>query len=184
MELNTPNPTKIATKWGFINLLFQVIITYAIQLLNIDAAGPVKFIAYLPLIACLLLAQKEFKDEQLGGYITFSQAFSAGFRFAIFAGLLVAVFMYLYLAFLNQNYLVQSFQAAKATMAEKGMSDAGIQKAENMTLKWGPLFSAFGIAIWYAIFGAIVSLVGAAIFKKEKSRYEDDDTLQDVDATV
>lgn len=172
METQLLNPTKIATKWAFINLVAQIIITYAIQFLNMDINSPVKYISYVPMIGCLFLAQKEFRDEQLGGFITFSQAFSAGFRYAIFSGLLLAVFIYLYYAVLSPEVLTKTLEASERVMEGKGMTSAEIEKAMGMTRKYGPLFFGFGIAIWYGIGGAIISLVGAAIFKKEKSIYD------------
>jgi hypothetical protein len=164
-----PNPTKIATKWALINLLSQIVITYGIQLLNMDMNSPIKYISYIPLVAFLLLAQKEFRDTQLGGYITFGQGFSAGFRYAIFSGLLLAVFMYLYLAILSPEVLTKSMAAQQTILEQKGMSSGDIDKAMSTATKFGPIIGAFGIAIFYAIIGAVVSLVGAAIFKKERS---------------
>ncbi|EHQ29446.1 DUF4199 domain-containing protein [Mucilaginibacter paludis] len=169
MESQSLNPTKIATKWAFINLVAQIIITYAFQLLNMDINSPLKYISYVPMIGCLFLAQKEFRDEQLGGFMTFSQAFSAGFRYAIFSGLLLAVFIYLYYSILSPEILSKTLAVSESALEAKGMTSAEIDKAMGMTRKYGPLFFGFGIAIWYGIGGAVISLVGAAIFKKEKS---------------
>lgn len=182
--IDEPNPTKIATKWALINLLTQIIITYGVQLLNMDMNSPVKYISYIPLIAFLLLAQKEFRDTQLGGYMTFGQGFSAGFRYAIFSGLLLAVFMYIYLAILSPEVLTKSMAAQQTVLEQKGMSADQIDKAMSTATKYGPIIGAFGIAMFYAIIGAIISLIGAAILKKERSAQDIIDSLDESSTTI
>jgi len=165
------NSTKVATKWALILVVTAIVLTYAIQFANLDPNSPIKYLTYIPFIAFLLLAQKEYKD-QLGGYISFGDAFSAGFRYAVFSGLMMAVFIYLYLSILSPGILDKAMETQRAAMADKGMASDQVDKAMDIAKKWGPLIGAFGAAIAYAIFGAIIGLIGAAIFKKERSPYD------------
>ena len=165
------NPTKIATKWGLIYTAVAIIITYATEFLNMDINSPVKYITYIPFIAFLYLTQKEYRDE-LGGYITYGNAFSAGFRYSIFTGLLLAVFSYLYLAILSPEMFDKVLDVTRTQMEEKNAPESQIEKTMDIMHKWGPLLGAFGAAVAYAIFGAIVSLITAAIVKKERSPYD------------
>lgn len=165
------NPTKVATKWAFINALLAIIITYAFELLDVDPNSPLKYLTYIPFIAFLFLSQKEFKDE-LGGYITFGDAFSTGFRYALFTGLIMGLFIYLYCTVLSPQFFEKAIEASRATMEERNMSSAQIDKAMAISEKWGPLMAAFGTAIVYPIFGAIIGLIGAALFKRERSAYD------------
>jgi len=165
------NSTKVATKWALIYVVTGIVITYLFQFLNVDQTSPVKYLSYIPFIAFLLLAQKEYRD-QLGGYISFGNAFSAGFRFSVFAGLLFAVFLYLYLAVFSPEVFAKGLETSRASMVERGMSDEQIEKGMSIAQKWGPLFGAFFVAVGYAICGAIIALIGAAIFKKEPSPYD------------
>ncbi|HWD87369.1 MAG TPA: DUF4199 domain-containing protein [Mucilaginibacter sp.] len=172
MEQPKPNPTKVATKWALINLITGIVLTYAIQYLVPDPNSPIKYLTLLPFVAFLLLAQKEYKD-QLGGYLTFGEGFSAGFKFALFTGLMVAVFTYLYLAVLSPDVMEKAVQQAKEQMEAKGnLSSEDIDKAVNITRKFGPIFGAIGALVFDLIAGIIVALIGAAIFKKERSAYD------------
>ena len=168
MENSTPNPTKVATKWALIYIGTSIVITYIFQFLNIDQNSPAKYVAYVPFIAFLLLTQKEYRD-QLGGFLTFGEGFSSGFRYAVFSGLLLAVFIYLYLAILSPQILDQSMAQQQGKFAEQGMSQEQIDKAMEIGKKYGPIIGAFGAAIGMTIFGAIIALNGAAIFKKERT---------------
>jgi len=176
MEQLAPNPTKIATKWAIINLFTSIILTYVIQFISTDPNSPLKYLGYLPFIIFLILAQKEYKD-QLGGFLTFGQGFSAGFRYAVFTSLLLAVFTYVYLAFLSPEIMVKAAEDARTQMEAKGnMSAEQIDKAVSITKTAGPIIGAFFLAILDTIIGIIVSLIGASIFKKERSPFDVLDT--------
>ncbi|RCH56103.1 hypothetical protein DJ568_04990 [Mucilaginibacter hurinus] len=169
-----PSATRIATKWAFIGLAITIVLTYAFELLDIDPNSAAKYINYIPFIALLLLTQKEYRDE-LGGYMTFGQGFSAGFRYALFSGLLSALFTYIYLGFLSPDQWTKAMEVAQAQMEEKGtMTDEQVKVAMDFTNKYGMIMTVFAIAVGSAIMGAILSLIGAAIFKKERSIYDND----------
>jgi hypothetical protein len=167
------NPTKIATKWALIYIVTSIIITYAFEFLHTDQTAPARYLAYIPFIAFLLLTQKEYRD-QLGGYMTFGEGFSSGFRYAIFSGLLLAVFIYIYLTFLSPEVMEKSMEAQRAKMAEQNLSSEQVDKAISIGKKYGGIFGAFGAAVGSAIIGAIISLIGAAIFKKERSAFDNE----------
>ncbi len=169
MEIKpVPNPSKAATKWALISLLCQIVFTYAVQFLNLDMNSPIKWLGVILFIVFMLITQKEYKD-QLGGYMTFGQGFSAGFRYAVYAGLLAGVFSYIYFGILSPDVFAKMMEPQRAAMEQKGMDAAAIEKAMQITLKYGALLAAFGAAIGDTIIGALAGLIGAAIFKKEKS---------------
>ena len=172
MELQTkPNATKVATKWALINFVTSIILTYVIQYVSTDPNSPLKYLGYAPFIIFLLLTQKEYK-EQLGGYLTFGDGFSSGFRYSVYTSVLIAIFTYIYLAFLNPEIMVKAAEQARAQMEAKGMSSADVDKAVSYTIKLGPPLGAFFLAIMDTIIVIIISLIGAAIFKKERSAYD------------
>ena len=178
METLAVNPTKIATKWALIYVAVSIVITYTFQFLSIDQNSAAKYIGYLPFIAFCVLAQNEYKD-QLGGFLTFGQGFSVGFRYALFSGLVLAIFVYVYLQFLSPDVLVKSMEGQQTVMADKGMSQEQIDKAMEMGTKYGPIFGAVATAIGSLILGSIIALIGAAILKKERTAYDIIDTAED-----
>lgn len=171
MEQTTPNLNKIAGKWAIIYLLTAIVITYIVEIAKLDANSPIKYLGYIPLIAFLLLTQKEYKDQQ-GGYIKFGEAFSAGFRYSLFAGLMFAVFLYVYLTFLSPEVFMKTIDSQRDAMAAKGLSSDQVDKAIDITKKYGAAIGAFFVVIIYMIIGVIFGLIGAAIFKKERSAYD------------
>lgn len=178
------NPTGIATKWALIYLITSIVLTFAMQFAKVDqSTSPLRYLAYIPLIAFLFLAQKEYKDD-LGGYITFGNAFSTGLRYAVFTGLLTGIFTYMYMAFLNPDMINKIVEVTETQMEAKGSSSADIEKATTMMRNYGSIFGAFGAAIWFTILGIILALIGAAILKKERSPFDNEGAADSFDPAV
>jgi hypothetical protein len=161
---------NLSVKWAVIYIITSIVITYTFQILDVDqVTSPLRFLPYVPLIAFLFLAQKEYKDK-LGGFITFGQGFMAGFMYAVVVGVLGAIFTYIYLKFLSPQIWEQALAATKDKMAEnKSLSGDQIDQAMDITRKYGIILGSLGALIVTPIIGAIISLIGAAIFKKERS---------------
>lgn len=166
-----PSSAKVAIKWSLIYVLVAIVITYASEIARLAVNSPIKYITYVFLIIFLILAQKEHRDK-LGGYIKFGDAFVTGLLYGIFAGLLTAIFVYLYLAILSPEVFAQALDQQRQAMADSGkMSSDQIDHAMDIAKKYGPILGAIGTVFMYAILGVIIGLIGAAIFKKEPSIY-------------
>lgn len=175
------NATKVATKWALIYLAVAIVITYAFEFLNVDQSSSWKMISYIPFFGFLFLTQKEFRD-QIGGYMTFGDGFSAGFRYSVFTGLLVALFTYVYFAVLSPQMFDKMLDTIQTALEQKGADEAIVEKTMTFYKSWGRVTFAFGGAIGITVIGTIVALIGAAIFKKERSPY---DIVEDaIDPTV
>lgn len=170
METSKQSYFNISAKWAAIYTITSIIITYLFQFLNVDqTTSPLRFLVYIPLIGFLLLAQKEYRD-QLNGFMTFGQGFMSGFIYSIIIGVLGAIFFYLYFTLLSPQVWEKVLSATRDKMAEnKDVSSAQIDQAMNIMTKYGVISATIGVLIVTPIFGAIVSLIGAAIFKKERS---------------
>jgi len=168
-----PSSAKIAIKWSLIYILIAIVITYLFEIIKLGINSPVKYLGYIPWVAFLVLAQKEHKGLR-GGYIGFGDGFVTGLLYSIFSGLLLGIFMYLYLAFLSREVLTQILDAQKQAMIEKGASSDQIDKTTEIMTRFGAILISFGSVVWYVILGTIISLITAAIFKKERSAYDAD----------
>jgi hypothetical protein len=167
METTTSkSSTNIAIKWAAIYAVTVIVLTYLWQILNVDPTSPVKYISYLPFIAFLLLAQQEFK-VQLGGFMSYGQGFVAGLLYAVFAGLLIGVFLYIYFSFLDHHAFEKILSAQRDAMQAKTNDSAVVDKTMHFMDNYGIIITALGTMISTPIMGAIVSLIGAAIIKKE-----------------
>ena len=170
MEQPKPNPNNAAIKWTLINVATSIILTYIFQFANISAVSPIRYISFIPFIAFLFLAQKEFRD-QLGGYMKFGEGFSIAWRFGVFSGIILAVFLYLYYAILSPDMYTQYLEAQRAAMQARGMSSDQVYQGMQLMTKAGMFFLILGALIGTPVSSMIFGLIGAAIFKKERSAF-------------
>ncbi|MCO5947735.1 DUF4199 family protein [Mucilaginibacter sp. RT5R15] len=83
---------------------------------------------------------------------------------------MVAIFTYIYFTMLSPAVWDQAMNAAQKNLEAKGtLSSDQIESAMNISRKYGILIAVVGVAIGTPIMGAIIALIGAAIFKKERS---------------
>jgi hypothetical protein len=173
MENAKPNLGKVAFKWALISLVTSIVFTYVWQFANVNPTSPVVYVGFIPFIAFLLMAIKEYKDQS-GGFIKFGEAFLAGFLFSVFAGLMTAVFTYVYYTILSPQAYQLILDAQRAGMEAKGLSSDQIDAGMEITTKYGTLITAIASIIVTPIIGAIIALIGAAIFKKERSPFDNE----------
>ena len=168
METSKANSTNLSAKWAVIYIVTSIVITYVFQLLNLDQASPIKYLSYIPFIAFLFLAQKEYKDK-LGGFLKFGEGFMTGFIYSVIAGVFLAIFTYFYLTFLSPQIFEQAMASQEAKMSAQNVSPEQAEKAMEIARKYGTILGAVGILFLTPICGAIISLIGAAIFKRERT---------------
>ncbi len=165
--------TGIAVKWAVFQLIVSVIFTYAFEFLDLQNS-PFRYASFIPFIVFLLLTQKEVRDSQ-GGFITFGKGFSSGFIYAVFCALMGAIFIWLYLKVLSPEVFEKSLAQSESDMIDKHMSRSEIDKAMSIAREYGFLIGIIASIVGSIISGAIVSLIGAAIFKKDPPPFDPGD---------
>lgn len=177
MNESEVKPTKIAFQCALAYALYSVLLTYVMYFMGIDVNSNLKggikilswVLSYVPFLGAVLYAQKSHRDDQLGGYISFGRAFSTGFRVSIFAGLLIGVFMILYYKVLNTEAFEAVMSKTESSLLDNNaISDSQREKTLSMTRTWFAPMILIGTIIGMSIVGAVFSVVGAAIFKKDR----------------
>lgn len=162
---------KVSLKYGLI--LSAVIIVYstilhAVGLGTNQAAG---YIALLFVPVFIYLAAK--KNQVVKDNYSFGNAFTSGLKVSVIAAILIPLFTYIYMAYIDSD-IVQFIQdQAENELYARGFSDDQIEEA----IKYQKMFmtpSAMSImsAIMYFIVGLITSLIVAAIIKKPEDKIE------------
>jgi hypothetical protein len=162
-------------------LAFQVAISFAIytlilivvmRILNIDPQAvnvPVWLtvlsiiLSWATFIFAIFYAQNKHKKE-LGGFMTFGRAFSTGFRVSAYAGLFIAILMFVYYQFIDQAAITQMIDNAIAKANGNEAQIAGLGKMVG----YMAILTAFSAGIMYTIVGLIVSLITGAIVKNDR----------------
>ena len=168
MELQKVNLMPVIIKWAAIYVITSIVLSYTIQFLNLSPDTPLKWISTLVFIVFMLLEQKECRDVN-GGYLSFGEGFKAGFLYAIFSGIVLTIFTYLYFTVLSPEMIDKILASAQAQMEAKNMSQEQIEQGMSFTRKIvNPIVLTISAAFSSVVMGAIIALIGAAIFKKDR----------------
>jgi len=169
METTAPSKSSVAIKWTIFSFLTSIILTYAFQFAGISQTSGLKYITFIPYIAFLLLAQKEYRDKS-NGFMTYGEGFMTGFLFAIYTAILSTVFMYLYYKMLSPGTYEEIVKSTQSQMMAKGLDE---ETAAKMTATYASItFLTIATLIGGIVTGSIISLIGAAIFKKERTAFD------------
>jgi len=120
-------------------------------------------LSYGTFILAIYYAQNKHKNE-LGGFITYGRAFSTGFKVAAYSGLFIGLLMMLYYGVIDKGALqdILDIQVKAAGDNEQAL------KGVNMMSKYMIYMIAFGSAITYTLLGLVISLITAAVIKKDR----------------
>ncbi len=166
METAAPSQSSVALKWTLFSFLTSIVLTYVFQFAGISQTSGLKYTTFIPYIAFMFLAQKEYRDRA-NGYMTYGQGFMTGFLFAIYTAVLSTLFIYIYYKVLSPAAYNEVVKSTQDQMIAKGVDE---ETAAKMAATYASVtFLTVGTLIGGVIAGTIISLIGAAIFKKERT---------------
>lgn len=115
----------------------------------------------------MVMAMKQYREAS-GGYMTFGKAFGVGFWVTLVITLVMAVWTYLFFAFIAPDLMDTIMEASRDRMSQQGQSEEQIDQAMGM-MKWmmNPgAFALFGL-VGMLITGIIIDLIVSAIMQKK-----------------
>lgn len=176
MEVNREvKPQKLVLKVAVVYALYTLLITYIMYFLGYDAqdqrvSAGIKALftalSYLPLLLAIFWIQKTIRDDS-GGYITFGTAFSLGFKIAVLSGLFIGILLILYYKVFNIAAFHHLITAIEDQTENKFGDDEQAVKVVSTMKSYFPIMLFFGSIFGMLITGSVISLIGAAIFKKD-----------------
>lgn len=153
---------------GFALIVFQLIM----YLLDVSSESYLNFLNYVVLAVGLFWSIVQFRDTRLEGFITYGKAVGSGFAVGLIASILMGIFMYFYLTYMNTGLVEQVLLTAEESMLEQNpnMTDEQIEQAMSVV----EIFSTPAMmAVMGFLYNVVVSLVFSliiAIFAKREDR--------------
>lgn len=165
-------------KWAIISALVGVVFQLIQQVTGVMNQGGMVIALYSVVsigigVAIYVMALREHREQELGGFMSFKRAFFLAFMIGIVSATVVLIFNYLYMNFINPNAMEAQLEMTKSMMEKFGMPedqlDAAIEKQRaNLA---SPLSIVTGL-LSMAVFTAIISLIMGAIMKKERPTFQ------------
>lgn len=133
----------------------------------------VGYLVMLVALSMIFVAIKRYRDQELGGVITFGKGFVAGIGIAAVAGVIYVVLWEIYLVLTDYAFIGEYTQSVIAEREASGVSDAELEtlKADmaRMVEQYGnPLFRLPITFMEIFPVGLLITLVSAAVLRKSE----------------
>ena len=152
------SPIQNAIKHGLITgglLILYSLLTYALDMMQNRALSYVSFIL---MVGGMYYGTKVYRDQVLGGMISYSKAFGSAFLIGVIASLFLSVYIFFFYRFFAPEMIEVLLDQAEQEIlrSRPGISDEELDMALSMATK-------FTSPVWLSVLGfftnAIVSLI-------------------------
>lgn len=167
-----------ALKFGLYYAIFSIVFTLIIYILDIKlyetaTSISIMFFSLIFAVTFILFGIKAYRQNGLGGKITFGQAFGQGFIIGIIASVISVVFNYILHEFIDPSYLPNMLVDAVDYLESKGIPEEFLEPAiESMESSMTTTGQLKGGLIAGPILSLIISLIVAASVKKDTTTPE------------
>lgn len=164
MEQNV-SVKSVSLKYGLILGIISIVFFLIAALTGDPTSSIWQWVGVLFTIVLIVMAHREFKKEG-DGFMTYGQGLGVGTLVALISSVISAIFMYVYIKFIDDNYLANMQQMQIEQMEAQGMTEEQIE----MGLKISETMSSPEMLVVFAIlggvfFGFLISLIVSAFTK-------------------
>lgn len=164
---------QTAIKYGLICGLVYIIFNLLGTLTGIQTSGKwllsigFNLVVVVATFYIIYLGIKEYRDDVHAGVLSLGNGVKLGVMIGLIAGVLLAVFSYLYQTVIDPGLVERMMNEMRAGFEEQGMSDADIDQAMRFTeMMRNPALTAGFSVLWVTFWGLLKGLVGGAILQK------------------
>ncbi len=171
---NPRTQTKLAMTYGAYYGLSGSVVFLLFYFMGTDIQSSVpQWIGYLIMILFIILGIKSYRDEDLGGYISYGKSLGTGILIATFGGIITGAFTILFFTTIAPDMLEKLVAASQEKMMEQGMDEKSMEMAQEFTRKfmtpeWMFLLSIIGSAFMGFLFSLIISV----FMKKDQGPFQ------------
>lgn len=170
---NKRSQNKIAMTYGAIYGLASVVVFLLFYFIGTDIQSKApQYLSYLLLAIFIFIGVKSYRDQDRGGFISYSHSLGTGTLIGLYGGIISGAFSVLFFRYIAPEMIDQIIAAAQENMAQKGMTEEQMQMGIEYTRKfttplWLFLFSIIGSTF----IGFLLSLLISVFVKKEDTPF-------------
>ena len=173
------NPlVRIALQYGAYTGLASFAFFLLLYFLGFNPLGPGSWLAIWIPVVFIVLATRLYRDHELGGYISYWKAVGVGLLVVVASAVMYDLLLYIFfvlidpsLVQLQLNQDIESMERAKGMFSEENYEKLMAQFEKNKDK-----YTAGGLSVsnfeGKLIVGFIISLITAAVLRKEKPFFE------------
>ncbi|MGI8581520.1 MAG: DUF4199 domain-containing protein [Chitinophagaceae bacterium] len=156
---------------GFIIGLIMIAVSLVASFTGIQSNSSFQWFIYCIFLIGVIVSILQY-GKQINYNSTFGNYFAHGFKVSALVTLMMIVFLVLFIS-VFPDFKEKAMEEARKSMTTKNISEEQIEKAMEMTRKFFTVFLIGGALLGYLLFGAIASVIGAAVTKKNPQPLQD-----------
>jgi len=152
---------------------FAIIIVYLIlYFLNFQKNYFSEIIIYIVLISIIVIGTKQYKNTVLSGNISYGKALGTGTVISLFASIIVAFYMFIFLKFIDSDSIAKILSAMEDNMYQQGLPENQIDESIETIKKFTtPFTMTISTVLTYTFLGFLFSLITSAFLKKKSNGF-------------
>ncbi|RAK62973.1 DUF4199 domain-containing protein [Hymenobacter edaphi] len=166
--------TAAGLRYGVITGIVTIIYSFILMMTGMEQNSAMGVITFIILIGGIVLAHRYYKEHN-AGFMSYGQGLGIATVAGAVIGLLSGIFRYIYITFIDPQYVENTMNALRAKFEADGkMSDEQIDQAIQMTQKFsgtGPVGILLAV-LGTAFFAFLLSLIISAITKRNRPEFE------------
>ena len=173
MEETKATSLKNAMNYGAMAGLVLIIVSVLFYMLGKSESSIQNWIGYAVIIFGIVIGTQNYRDNVLGGYITYSQSLSSGTLISFFTAIITAFYTYVFFTFIDASLIDIILEKQVIAMEEKDMDEEQIEMMMGYTRRFmTPFWMSFIGLFSYTFIGFIFSLVTSFFLKRKDDSFE------------
>jgi len=161
-----------AVVFGLLTGFTLILLSVVLFITNKSQSG-LQYFGYLILGAGIVIGTMNFRDKYSEGYITYGRSLGMGVLISVFAGILLGIFTYIYIKYLNTGLVEDVIIKARQQWEAQHMTEEQMTVAEKYTRMFlTPAMILILTLVGYVFVGTIISLIASAFIKKDRPPFE------------
>ncbi len=156
---------------GFLIGLVMIAISLTASFMGVSASGSFQWVIYCVFFLGIIFSIYQY-GKQVDYNSTFGNYFAHGFKTSAMVTILMIAFLVIFMTMFPE-FKEKAMEEARKKMSSKEVSQEQVEKALEITKKFFMILLIGGALVGYLLLGAIASLLGAAVTKKDPRPLED-----------
>ena len=166
-----PSTTSVGLRYGLIGGIVIGAISIVLVMFELENSGA-SWLSLPISLLMLVLAMQNYK-QACGGYMTLGKGMGVGVSASGVSSLISSLISIFYTQVIDPEAVTRQLERAREQMEARGMSDEMISQSMEMAQNFSRPAIALPLAVVFGIFfGAILSLIVAAILQKKRNEFE------------
>lgn len=156
---------KNYVQYGMIISLIIVVLSVLFYILNLNQEKWTQWIGLAIMFVGIIITCLNYSKINEGN-VTFGNVFMSGFKATLIITVVTIIFSVIMLL-IFPDIQEKALEVSRAEMEKKGVPQEQIEQGINFTQKFFMVFVVVGGIVFNLFFGAIASLIGAAVAQKK-----------------